>query len=328
MSLLSRRALILLAAAAADPRLARGAPRLREVARGLRFPEGPVTLADGSVLLVEIARGVLTQISSQGEVRTVARTGGGPNGCAIGPDGAAYIANNGGLAFREADGRLAVSGVPDDYAGGSIQRVDLETGACTTLYRAASGRRLSGPNDLVFDGLGGFWFTDTGKLWPRSRDNGGLYWAAVDGSEIREVAYPLLSPNGIALSPDRRTLYLVLSPQRQIVAYDIEGPGRLASVDGRPVARAVASLGGAGLLDGLAVEAGGPLVVAAVLRGALLVLSPAGELIDTVPVPDLLPTAVAFGGPDMRTLYVTLANTGRLVALDWPRPGLAPLYRR
>jgi gluconolactonase len=325
---LTRRAALLTAAAAAGlPARARAAPAMREIARGLRFPEGPVTLSDGGVLLVEIARGVLTRVRPDGATSVVAQLGGGPNGCAIGPDGAAYLTNNGGIAFRDEGGRLTVAGVPADYAGGSIQRVDLKTGAVRTLYREVAGNRLRGPNDIVMDGQGGFWFTDTGKLWPRSRDNGGLYWAALDGSEIREVAYPLLSPNGISLSPDRRTLYVVLSPQRQVLAYDVIGPGRVASEGGRPKPRVVASLGGLGLLDSMAVEAAGNLVVACVLRGALMVISPAGELLDDVPTPDLLPTAVAFGGRDMKTLYVTLANTGRLAAFDWPRPGLPLLYR-
>lgn len=322
----SRRAMMLggAAALAAGPALA--APAIREVASGLQFPEGPCTLSNGDVLFVEIARKTLSRLRD-GEVSVVAALGGGPNGCAIGPDGAAYVANDGGLAFRRSGDRLAIVGVPDDYKGGSIQRVDLKTGETRTLFTQAGDNPLKGPNDLVFDAFGGLWFTDTGKNWPRSRDNGGLYWCDPKGGAIREMAYPLLSPNGIALGPDRRTLYVVLSPERKIAAYEIVGPGQLALENGVPRQRIVAAPPGATSFDNMAVEAGGNLIAGAIIMGALMVMSPTGEVIETVKMPEPFPTAMAFGGPDMKTLYVTLSTTGKLIALDWPRAGLTPLYR-
>src|SRR5215470_14937338 len=101
-------------------------PQMREITSGLRFPEGPVAMADGSVLVVEVARGTLTRVRPNGAKEVVAETGGGPNGAAIGPDGKAYICNNGGLRIMP-DGTIA-EGVPDGYAGGCIQRVDLASG--------------------------------------------------------------------------------------------------------------------------------------------------------------------------------------------------------
>ena len=330
----------LLAAIAAGglglPRLIRSAnaagaswrPKVRVVASGLFFPEGPVTMGDGSVVLVEIGAGVLTRISASGEKTIIARLGGGPNGTAIGPDGAAYICNDGGLAFDRSSGRAVYVGVPADYQGGSIQRVDLNTGAWKTLYTEVNGNRLKGPNDIVFDQWGGMWFTDTGKNYARSRDHGGLYWAAPDGSEIREIVYPLLTPNGIGLSHDRRTLYVALSERRQVLAYTLTGPGGALLLEkGKPKQRMAISMGDDLGFDNLAVEESGNIIVAGVRKG-LLVFSPAGQLLQTVILPDPIATAPAFGGPTMKTLYVTLSALGQLIAIDWPRRGVTPIYRR
>ena len=129
----------------------------------LQFPEGPIAMPDGSVLVVEIRGRSLTRVGPEGEVRRIADCGGGPNGAALGPDGAVYVCNNGGFIFREMGGMVFPGDQPDDYMGGSIQRVDLQTGTVSTLYTHCGDVQLRGPNDIVFDSIGGFYFTDLGK---------------------------------------------------------------------------------------------------------------------------------------------------------------------
>ena len=97
-------------------------------AEGLGFPEGPVWMEDGSIILVEIYKGCITRIWGDGKTEVIAETGGGPNGAAIGPDGALWICNNGGFKYHERDGLLIPGHCPDDYSGGRIERVDLTTG--------------------------------------------------------------------------------------------------------------------------------------------------------------------------------------------------------
>ena len=107
--------------------------KIREIASGLQFPEGPVALDDGSVLLVEIARGTLSRVTPEGRVSVVADLGGGPNGAAIGPDGAVYVCNNGGFAWHtEADGTHRPVGQAADYSGGRSERDHLTSGRATT----------------------------------------------------------------------------------------------------------------------------------------------------------------------------------------------------
>ena len=187
-------------------------PAIKQIASGLRFPEGPVAMPDGSVILVEIERRSLSRVTPDGKVRVIAILGGGPNGAAMGPDGKIYVTNNGGLKFVERPGKLFPVAQADDYLTGSIQIVDPETGKFETLYDRCDGQRLRGPNDLVFDGAGGFWFTDLGKTRERDMDRGTVYYAKADGSMIREAIFPLDRPNGIGLSPDEKTLYVVETP--------------------------------------------------------------------------------------------------------------------
>ncbi len=328
----TRRALVAGAGAGAVLATAAGAlaqpqTAFKVMAGELYFPEGPVAMDDGGVVLVEIGRGTLSRVAPDGKVSVVAQLGGGPNGAAIGPDGACYVANDGGLSFAKRNGLWALTGVPADYNGGWVERVDLKTGTAKRLYSTVGANKLSGPNDLVFDTYGDFWMTDTGKMYPRTRDNGGLYWGKADGSEMREIAYPLLTPNGIALAPDRRTLYVALSEKRQIVAYSITGRGALEMDGTVPRQRIVASLPGDQTFDSIAVEAGGNIVVATVRAGRLTVISPAGDVVETVPFPEIAVTNLAFGGKDMRTCFVTLSQHGQLVSLPWPRAGLKLLYR-
>ena len=90
-------------------------------------------MSDGSVLLVEVARGTLSRVRPDGEIEVVAELGGGPNGAALGPDGAVYVCNNGGFRWHEGRHGLLPLGQADDYSGGRIERVDLATGAVRVL---------------------------------------------------------------------------------------------------------------------------------------------------------------------------------------------------
>ena len=155
------------------------------VAAGLAFPEGPIALKDGDVLVVEIAGGRLTRISPSGQKQTIANLGGGPNGAAIGPDGKCYICNNGGFSWhKDETGYLRPTGRADDYTTGWIEQVDLASGVVTVLYDNCDGVPLKGPNDIVFDRSGGFWFTDLGKIYGRLMDRGTVYYARSDGSLV------------------------------------------------------------------------------------------------------------------------------------------------
>jgi len=300
---------------------------LREIAAGLRFPEGPVAMPDGSVILMEIEARRLTRIMPDGAKRVIAVTGGGPNGAAMGPDGACYVCNNGGFRWHEQGGVLRPMLQADDYSGGRIERVDLATGAVTVLYSEVGGNQLRGPNDIVFDDLGGFWFTDLGKTRERDWDRGGVYYAKADGSLVKEVIFPLVTPNGIGLSPAGDRLYVAETVTGRLWAFDISAPGEIRrhpfpSPNGGTL---VAGLPGYQLFDSLAVDADGNICVATLFNGGITIISPDGSCIDHVPMPDFLTTNICFGGPDLRTAFITLSSTGRLVAMPWERPGL-PLH--
>ncbi len=180
------------------------------IADGLRFPEAPVVMDDGSVIVTEIEAGRITRCWPGGRKAVVATPGGGPNGLAIGPDGKLYCCNNGGFEYTESNGYLAPHGIAKDYSGGRIERIDIETGAVEILYKSGdNGVVLRGPNDIMFDSHGGFWFTDHGKVdyEKRCHDIVGIFYAKADGSFIEEVIFPSNNPNGIGISPDGKALY-------------------------------------------------------------------------------------------------------------------------
>ncbi|HLJ63271.1 MAG TPA: SMP-30/gluconolactonase/LRE family protein [Stellaceae bacterium] len=297
---------------------------MKIIASSLRFPEGPVAMEDGSVLLVEIERGTLTRVAADGRAEVVATPGGGPNGAAIGPDGHCYICNNGGFVWHEDARGLFPGRQADDYAGGRIERVELASGRVETLYREVGGHALRGPNDIVFDRHGGFWFTDLGKSRRRDRDHGGIYYAKADGSMITEVIYPMITPNGIGLSPLGDVLYVAETVTGRLWAFEITGPGAIkrAPPPSPNGGRLVAGLPGYQLFDSLAVEASGNICVATLATGAISVISPEGSLVEQVMMPDPITTNICFGGPGLGTAYITLSSTGKLAAVPWKRPGL------
>ena len=300
-------------------------PEIRELASGLRFPEGPVVLPDGSILVVEIAGGALTRIAKDGKKSIVAKPGGGPNGAAMGPDGKIYVTNNGGSFTWHNLGGLTVPGpTPPDHRCGRIERIDIESGKVEVLYESCDGRLLRGPNDLVFDSTGGFWFTDHGTTQERSRDRTGVFYARADGSSIREVIFPLDSPNGVGLSPDERRVYVAETHTGRVWAWDVPKPGEIgrAAGFGPSGGTLLVGLPGLQLFDSLAVDGEGWVCVATLVNGGITAVSPDGVRVEHTATGDPLTTNICFGGPGLRTAYVTLSGTGRLISFEWPRPGL------
>jgi gluconolactonase len=287
------------------------------IAEGLEFPEGPVALADGSVLVVEIRRGTLTRCWGGGKKEIVANLGGGPNGAAIGPDGAVYVCNNGGFGWGGNEPMVIGGG----YSGGRIERVNLSTGKFERVYEAAGEHKLRGPNDIVFDKQGGFWFTDLGKDMGRVHDKGGLYYAKPDGSHIVEIDHGNTGSNGVGLSPDEKVVYVAETRASRLWAYDITAPGQIQHRKGPFQGRVVTALPTPQFFDSLAVTASGRVCVATLFDGAITSIHPDGAW-KQYPTPDRMTTNICFGGKDMQDAWLTFSRNGLLVKTRWPEPGL------
>ncbi|MBV1691219.1 SMP-30/gluconolactonase/LRE family protein [Novosphingobium sp. G106] len=301
----------------------------REITNGLRFPEGPIVMPDGSVLVVEIEGARLVRCQLDGRREVVAELGGGPNGAALGPNNCVYVCNNGGFNWvYEEDGYTRPHGKADNYHNAGIQRVDLSSGAVQMLYTHCGDIAITGPNDIVFDGKGGFYFTDHGKSYDRLMDRGAIFYAAEDGSFIREVAFPMITPNGVGLSPDGNVLYASETETGRVWAWPILSPGQVQKEPWPSPAggRFIGGPTGYQRFDSMAIEANGNICVASLVAAGISVFSPEGGLLEFHEAPEPYCTNIAFGGPDMKTAYITLSGYGTLVAVDWPRPGLKLAY--
>ncbi len=296
------------------------------IASGLRFPEGPVAMPDGSIILTEIESGYITRIALDGSKSKIAETGGGPNGLALGPDGKLYCCNNGGFEWQDENDFLVPHGIAKDYSGGSIQRIDIETGAVETLYKSGDfDCILRGPNDIVFDEHGGFWFTDHGKVdyEKRVHDVVGIFYAKADGSHLEEVIFPSNNPNGIGLSPDGKTLYAAETYTCRLMKFTITEAGKVAP-DMGPGGPGIALYRPAGykFFDSLGMEECGNICVATIGECGISVISPEGELVEFVPTPDIFTTNICFGGDDRKDAYICLSGSGQLLKMRWKRAGL------
>lgn len=297
---------------------------MKIIATGLQFPEGPIAMPDGSVLLVEIARETLSRVTPDGKVEVVAKIPGGPNGAAIGPDGRVYVCNNGGFNWIKENGTHRPHGQSANYKGGSIDVVDIKTGKVERMYDQVDGHRLNGPNDIVFDAHGGFYVSDVGKRRDRDQDKGYVYYCKADGSSIKEVVTAATTPNGIGLSPDGKIMYIAETDTARVWAWDILAPGELRKMPWPSPygGRFIAGIGGYTRFDSLAIASSGNICVAALDTSSIIEVAHDGSYWRRHSVPDLLVTNLCFGGPELRTAFVTLSYEGKLGAMEWHEPGL------
>lgn len=302
---------------------------LTVVAEGLGFPEGPVVTQDGTLYFVDIADETLMRLEPGMKPEVVAEIPGGPNGMAIGPDGHAYVCNNGGVfdfdklpldpkkGLGDRDSYLLVPD-PDcpgsrygrsektrravalpDPAAGSICKVNLKTGTVTELYGPSKGHRLIAPDDITFDAHGpegSFWFTDCGYQNGNILRKGGVYAGHVNGQDPVFMA-EIPSANGIGFSKDGTVLYVADTLFGRLWALDMEADagraGRTRRVKPGPVppfpGRVVLSLPGLQWVDSLKLEDCGRVCIGTLLRGGITIFDPRDGSVDFLPVGGLEP---------------------------------------
>lgn len=280
------------------------------LAEGLDFPEGPVWLGPERVAFTQI-RGQCISLYERGAVTRVAGTGGGANGATLGPDGALYVANNGGLSLGHDGPWMAPDAIP-----GRIQRVTLE-GDVRDVAVDLPGKPPNRPNDLCFGPDGLLYYTDPHNWEDLANLGVGRVARTTLDGRVELVANVPGFPNGIAFGPDDR-LYVAQSVTQTILVMDAK-PGAVPT----PFCMLPR-----GFPDGFCFDAAGRLYAAGSLGDVLVVFEPDGRMRDTIELgAGSEPTNCCLG--DGR-LYVTLAGAGQLIALDMPVEPLAlyPARRR
>jgi len=275
------------------------------LAEGLRFPEGPVWLGPRRVAFTEI-RGQCVSLWDDGSVRCIAVTGGGANGATLGPDGALYVANNGGLSLGH-EGRWTA---PDPIPG-RIQRVTL-AGEVTDVAVELPGVPPNRPNDLCFGPDGLLYYTDPHNWEDLANLGVGRVARTTLDGRVELVAEVPAFPNGIAFGPDDR-LYVAQSVTQKILVME--------SRPGTPI-REHCTLPH-GYPDGFCFDREGGLYVAGSLGDVIVLFHPDGRVRDVIEMGDgTEPTNCCLGDG---VLYVTLSGTGQLVSIELPAEPL-PLH--
>ena len=257
--------------------LVAGPPTVREVAGGFTFTEGPAADAHGDVYFTDIPNSrIHVWRAGTGTIETWLEDTDKANGLCFGVDGRLHACQMG--------------------ASRRVVAIDPRTKALEPLAERVAGKRFNAPNDLVIDATGGVWFTDPAygrKPAELELDAEAVYWISPDRKEVKRVADGFKRPNGIALAPGGKTLYVADRDADLTWAFPVEGPGRLGT------RRQFAATGS----DGFAIDVQGNLYVtpkAPVIR----VFAPDGRQLGDIPLP--APGAnLTFGGPDRKTLFIT-----------------------
>jgi gluconolactonase len=195
-----------------------------------------------------------------------------------------------------------------DYTGHNILRVDMDTRAIEVL---AHEPRFNQPNDIAIGADDRIYASD-----PDWKESTGRIWRIDPDGSVRLLEEGMGTTNGIEVSPDERTLYVNESVQRTVWAYDLGADG---SVSNKRLLIEFPDFG----MDGMRCDVDGNLYITRHGKGTIAVLSPAGEVLREVQLHGTMCTNIAFGGPDGRTGYVTLADEGNIEVFRSDRPGRA-----
>jgi gluconolactonase len=248
---------------------------------GFKFTEGPAADTAGNVFFTDIPNERIHRLGTDGKLSVFREKSNKANGL--------MFNGKGELVACEMDGQVAAYS-----ADGTARRV---------LADKFDGKRFNAPNDLVVDKHGGVYFTDPEYNAPRPfpQTIRTFYYISADGKVTRLHDKDLPNPNGIILSPDEKTLYVIPSSSAKMLAYPVEGPGQVGA--GRVFCeldqpKGQKDRGG----DGLTVDAKGNLYITTGL--GLQVFDPSGKKLGIIPIPES-PANVTFGGSEFKTLYVT-----------------------
>ncbi len=251
---------------------------MEELATGFQFTEGPVWHPDGYLLFSDIPPGIIYRLDTGKPPMPWRSPSANANGLTFDRQGHLIACEHGSrrVSITEADGHVR---------------------AVATHYE---GKRLNSPNDVIVRSDGSIYFTDPPygiEETQRELAVNGVYRIAPDG-DLKLLADDFDRPNGLAFSPDEKTLYVDDSPRRQIRAFDVTNDGTL--VNGRLFAQMDSDQ--QGNPDGMKLDVEGNIYCTG--PGAVWIYRPDGELIGKVPAPQLAAN-LAFGGPDLKTLYLT-----------------------
>lgn len=247
-----------------------------------KFTEGPAFDLNGNLYFTDIPDNKIYQVDSNGKLSVFLEPSNHCNGLIL--DG------ENGLLACEMDGRLV--------------SINLTNKKVTPLTSEYQGKRYNAPNDLVIDRSGGIYFTDPHfrSPTPLPQKVVAVYYRSADG-KVTRLADDLKAPNGVILSPDEKTLYVIPSMQKEMWAYPVISPGKLGK--GRVFCTLKQQKGykepGRGG-DGLTVDTKGNLYITTGL--GLQVYSPEGKLLGIISVPEK-PANVTFGGKDNSSLFIT-----------------------
>jgi gluconolactonase len=264
------------------------------VATGFRFPEGPSVYPDGSICLVNCHDSVINRVRPDGSVEDFAQLPGKGNGTKLANDGTLYVC---------------------DYHANCIVAVDRNGTVSTVTTHDIEGNPFRGPNDLCLSSTGGFYFTAP-QGSGRNNPIGKVYYHSLDSDETIVIVEGLAFPNGLTLDRDESNLYVAESQHARIWRYCVLTPGQLLA------GRVFVDLPGGHEPDGIEFDEEGNLYVAHYGSGHVFVIDPQGRIVFQLPAGGRNPTNLAFGGPRGDWLYVTEAETNRLMVLKIGKKGL------